>query len=710
MSPRLLARTDFAKHGSGAKQMENYFPLPHGGATSRSGFRLAAEVKDSSRLTIVVPFEFSTTQSYILEFGHQYIRYYKDNGRIESPPGTPIETATPYLEADLRSLKFAQSADTLYIVHRNYAPRKLTRTSHTSWTLTTITFVDGPYLDQNTNSALTVTPSVSVAGATGTLTASSPLFQSGHVGSFWRVKVGAAWGYVRVDSFTSSTVVNITVIKALGGVTATAEWREGAFSGVQGYPGAVTIYDQRLVFAGTTQKPQTIYGSVSGSYEDMTPGTADADAFAHTIGSNKVNVIRWITGGQRLIIGTVGEEFSMQGSNGAALTPTNVRASSQTVHGSADVQGVRIGSATVFVQRSTKKVRQLSFSQEDDSFRSPDLTLLSEHITGPGLVAMAYQQEPNSVLWCVRKDGVLCSLTFLPIQDVTGWARHSTDGAFESVAVIPSLDTTYDTLWCVVRRTINGATRRFIEFYDPEINIDSGLSYDGTINSDSVTLSAVSGSSVTFTTPGAVFVAGDVGKDIVLTTGSAARARIQAYLGPTQVECQVINDFPSVGPHAAGSWAIAVSTVSGLSHLEGKTVKIVGDGAVYPEQTVVGGAADLDGLPAVKIDVGLAYLPRLVTTEPEIKQGDGDTIQSVKKRFARVFARVYRTTGVWINGVLEEPSRSTSDAMGVAPPTFTGDIQVSTLGFDELASLTIEQRNPLPSTILGIWGDLEYGD
>lgn len=707
MSPRLLARTDFNKHPAGAKEMLNCFPLPHGGADGRGGFRLAAEVRNHDMYTRVYQFEFSTEQSYIIEFGNFYARFYKDEGRIESPPGTPVEIATPYAVADVEALKFSQSADTLYITHRSYQTRKLTRTSHTSWTLTATDFVDGPYLDQNTTTT-TITPSVSGVGASGTLTASSGIFQSGHVGALFRLFISGSWGYVKVTGYNSSTSVNMTVVKSLGGTTATAAWREGAFSPLRGYPGAVTIFEQRLILAGTKAQPQTVFGSASGSYEDMTPGTGDADAFIYTIGSNKVNSILWMVGDSRLTIGTIGEEFVMSGGS-APITPSNVRALSQTVYGSADVQGIRIGSSTVFVQRSRRKVRQLSFSNEENTLKSPDLTLLSEHITQSGVSAFAYQQEPDSILWCVRKDGLLSSLTFLQIQDVTGWARHQTDGVFESVAVIPSLSGEVDTLWAVVRRTIGGVTKRYVEFYDPSLRVDSGLSYDGTVNSDALTLSAVSGASITATTPGAVFVAGDVGKDIVLTGTTLGRARITSYVSPTQVLCTGVNTFPAT-TFAAGAWGIAAATVSGLSHLEGKTVKIVGDGAVYPEQTVVAGTVELDGLPALKVDVGLEYIPRLVTVEPEVKGQDSSTIQSIRKRLARAFIRVYETSSLWINGVPEVPARTTTHVMGVAPPEFTGDIQVSNLGYEARAVLTIEQRNPKPMTVLGIWGDLEYGD
>jgi hypothetical protein len=150
LSPRLDGRNDLAKYASGCKTLQNMVVYPHGSAARRSGTAFVAEVKDSTKKTRLIPFEFSTTQTYILEFGNQYIRFYKNNGVITSS-GSPYEIATPYLEADLPNLKFAQSADVMYICHPNYSIRKLSRTAHTSWTIAEVPFDNGPFLDHNTS-------------------------------------------------------------------------------------------------------------------------------------------------------------------------------------------------------------------------------------------------------------------------------------------------------------------------------------------------------------------------------------------------------------------------------------------------------------------------------------------------------------------------------------------------------------------------------
>ena len=144
-SAKMDGRTDFEKYTSGVKTMENFLVHPQGAATRRVGTQHIAEVKDSTKKTRLIPFEFSTTQTYILEFGDQYIRFFKDKGQILSG-GSAYEIASPYLEAELFDIKFAQSADVMYLCHPNHDVRKLSRTGHTSWTLATVSFTGSPSL------------------------------------------------------------------------------------------------------------------------------------------------------------------------------------------------------------------------------------------------------------------------------------------------------------------------------------------------------------------------------------------------------------------------------------------------------------------------------------------------------------------------------------------------------------------------------------
>ncbi|MFN0101168.1 MAG: hypothetical protein ACKV2U_03645, partial [Bryobacteraceae bacterium] len=304
ISPLLYGRVDLAQYAVGAKGVLNAIVRLQGPLTRRSGTRHVAEVKTSSLATRLVPFEFSTTQAYILELGNLYARFYKAEGRIETA-GTPTELTTTYLTADLFQLKFAQSADVLYIAHPTYPPRKLTRTSHTAWTIDNIVFTDGPYYDTNTTATtLTLggtTGSVSVTASAITGINGGAGFATTDVGRLIRWKDPANnWTWLTITAWTSTTVVTATISGPnASAATATVNWRLGAFSATTGYPGSVTFHEERLWWAGTTDRPQTVWASKSGDFENMAPtgvtGTvADDSAIDFTLAANQVNVIRWL--------------------------------------------------------------------------------------------------------------------------------------------------------------------------------------------------------------------------------------------------------------------------------------------------------------------------------------------------------------------------------------------------------------------------------
>lgn len=636
MSPRLDGRVDLVNYANGVSILENTITFPQGGVQRRFGTRYVAEVKDSTRTTRIIPFQFNTTQAYIIELGNLYMRFYMNNGQILSG-GSPYEIATPWSDAQVFDVRFAQTADIMYLAHPSFMVRKLSRTGHTSWTLTEVEFTDGPYLDTNTT-ATTVTPS----GTTGaiTVTASAALFESTHVGALWRI--GA--GYVKITGFTSSTVVNATVKKALSGVGATTDWSEGAFSGKRGFPSAVTIFEERLWLAGTTHQPQTIWGSYAGSYEDMTSGSAASDAVKYTIGSKQANIIRWLEPSNKLVIGTAEAEFSAGASNDGAITPTDIKIRPETNHGVASVQPVQVGNSILFIQRAKKKLREMRYRPESDDFAAGyiarDLSLLSEHITGDGIVDMAYQQEPDTIVWCVRSDGVLAGLTFDKYNDIVAWHRHTTDGLFEAVATIPTA--TANQAWFIVKRTINGVSKRYVEFVDDtQWSASSTFQWQG-LNTD----------------------------------------------------CALTYDGAST------------TTLSGLSHLEGKTVKVIANGSTHPDKMVSGGSITLDRA-VTEAEVGLVYNSKIQTNRPEAN--GATTIQGRRKRWSRVIVRVYKSLGITINGD-QVSTRSSSDAMGSAPSLITDDVNVMDLGYDKDGRIVIEQNQPLPLVVLMITGILNTGE
>jgi len=378
---------------------------------------------------------------------------------------------------------------------------------------------------------------------------------------------------------------------------------------------------------------------MSGDYEDFTPSkitdstVADDNALTYTIASNQVNVIKWLSSGVGLLLGTVGAEFAMFGGSDQPLSPTNVTVRRQSTRGSFDVSPVTVGTSTLFVQRAGRKIRELSFDANSGTYHTPDLTLLAEHITDPYIVEMSYQQEPNSIVWCVIANGELVAFTYNPEQEVLAFGRRLTSPhRFESVATIPAPTQDGDQTWVIVNRTIGGVTKRYVEYMDEALQVDCGLTYSGA----------------------------------------------------------------------------PVSSVSGLLHLEGQTVDIVGDGAVYPQQVVTSATVPLAGPTAGEIQVGLHYTPRLVTLRPEVRMHNGGTSQGQPKHWASISVRLFESLGLTIQGD-ELEFRSAADPMDAPPPIFSGDKRVTSLSWSHEGQLTIQQDQPLPCTILGHFGTLDVG-
>ena len=659
LSPRLDGRNDLSKYPSGCKTLENFIVYPHGSAARRSGTQFISEVKTSANKTRLIPFEFSTTQTYILEFGNQYIRIYKDKGQVQSG-GSAVEIATPYLTAELFDIKFAQSADVMYIVHPNHAARKLSRTSHINWTLTQIDFTKGPMQDPNTTTT-TLNPGQTAVGTGVSLVASATTGINGGAG-FASTDVGRFvflhGGYAKITGFTNTTNVTIEILTTLSASTATENWRLGAFSDTTGHPSTVTFFEQRLVFAGTTEQPQTVFFSKSGDYENMDAnigGTiADSDAIIYTIASNQVNAIRFMTATRTLIIGTAGGEFSVSGGGSdVAITPTNILIKKQSNHGAANLDALAVGNVTLFMQRARRKMRELAYNFDVDGYIAPDMTILAEHITEGGISQMAYQQEPNQIIWLVRGDGELVGFTYQREQQVTAWHRHIFGGAFgsgkavcESVAVIPTDDTEYE-VYVIIKRTINGATKRYIE---------------------------------------------------VLNTFDF-----------TETDNTTFNFLDSQLDYNGS----ATTTISGLSHLEGQTVSILADGATHADKVVSSGSITLDRS-ATKVKVGLSYTSLLQTMRIDAGARDG-TSQSKTKRIYEITIRLFESVGVEVgpdlNNLERIPFRSSANAMNQGITPFTGDKEVEFRGnYETDGFVFVRQTQPLPLTILSLYPRLVTND
>ena len=564
LSPLLYGRTDLTKYQAGCRQLENFLPTSQGAITRRPGLEYIAATKGNA-VARLIPFEFSTTQAYIIEATATTFRFYMNGGQIESSPGVAYEVSHPYGLADLDSIQFAQSADTLYLAHPNYAPRKLTRSGHTSWTLTSISF--------------TATP---------------------------------------------------------------AEWTGS------NYPGTVAFFDERLFWGGTPNQPQTIWASKVNDFENLTTGSAADDALKFTLVDDQMNAVRWMSAHKVLLLGTAGGEFSVQASNlNEALTPSNLTARRQTTVGAKSVQAVRVGTAAIYVQRAGRKLQEIAYSYESDSYVSPELTLLAGHVTRAGIRAMAWQQEPWRVLWCVLDDGQLVGMTYMRDQQVVAWHRHPLGGINAKALSVACIAGTNETqLWVVVERTINGGTKRYVEKMTGEFWASSP--HDKT---------------------GAVFV-----DSAIDYNGSPA------------------------------------TVLTGLDHLIGETVQVLADGATHPDCTVsAGGAITLDRAASV-VQVGLACPALLETLDIEAGAQDG-TAQTRRRRISEVGVRLFQTLGCKVGYIDQDGSevletvlfRNPTDPIDASPPLFSGDKVIAfPPRITREARVVVKQDAPLPITVTAI--------
>ena len=759
LSPRLDGRNDLAKYSSGCSTLENLIVYPHGSAARRPGTNHVAEVKDSTKKTRLIPFEFSTTQTYMLEFGDQYIRFYKDNGQILSG-GSAYEISTPYLEAELFDLKFAQSADVMYICHPNHEAEKLSRTGHTSWSLTDVDFTKGPFLDPNTT-ATTLTPSSASTGSR-TITASAVTGINGGSG-FLATDIGRQIhfnsGYGIITGRTNTTEITVNVTTAFANANAITNWYLGAFSDTTGHPSCVTFFEQRLAFAATLNNPQTVYFSKSGDYENMDAnlgGTiADDDAIIYTIASNQVNAIRFMTATRTLIIGTAGGEFAVSGGGtDNAITPTNILIKKQSNHGAANVDAIAVGNATLFLQRARRKIRELAYNFDVDGYVAPDMTILAEHITEGGLTQVAYQQEPNQIIYATREDGELVGLTYQREQQVTAWHRHIFGGRF-GVATITVSD--YANIANKTKLTLTKSDGTTVDFdsttgtagtneFKTETNnnttatnlktaINAHADFTATVASAVVTITETAheatgyltiksfdSTRLTATSEGkamvdSVAVIPTDDKEyqtyvIVKRTINGATKRYVEYLNELDFDETDNTSFNFLDSALSYSGS-AATNISGLAHLEGQVVAILADGSTHPNKTVSSGAITLDRS-AKNVKVGLAYTSLLQTMRLDAGSQDG-TSQGKTKRIYDITVRMYESIGIEVGPNLSDmeriPFRSSANLMDEGIPPFTGDKEIEFRGnYETDGFIYVRQTQPLPFTILSLYPRLVTND
>jgi hypothetical protein len=527
LSIRADGRTDIPQYNLGCKQIRNFIPMPSGGITRRPGTRFIDKVRGVSTNELIgvriIPFVFSSEESYVLIIWIDNtslltrFRVFEsgDLSAVFNEQTVVVSGSFPpdYINTDLNKIQYVQSADVMYLCVDGFEPFVVYRTGSVgSYTFNVSRYIDGtgfgggdiwlrvPYLGEET--ATTITPSATTGSVT--LTASSGIFTAANIGSFYRIEHGATIGYARVTAYTSPTQVTATVLVTLGGTGASDAYAESAWSDRRGFPRSVTFYNRRLLFGGSTSRPDTFWASQTSDFYQFEPiGTGPSDPQAFTLSSDRLNEIQWMNGGKKLTIGTTsGEHVGEFREDGTEIF---VQFFQETTHGSAYIQPQRVGYAIPFIQRSQRRVRELVFDFNSDSYVANDLTLLKEDIAEGywnlnydenKIINTAYTETPFPCVWAFDDSGKLYSCTRERNQQIAAWATHVIGGTLDgetitgfvgspdyharvvSICSTPSPDNTYDRLFLVVQRDIDGATDWYLEYMD-KFRSEDQFSFNG---------------------------------------------------------------------------------------------------------------------------------------------------------------------------------------------------------------------------------------
>jgi hypothetical protein len=962
-SPRMEARVTFERYANAARMCRNMLLLPQGGMTRRPGTRFVKEVKDSSVNTIILPFQFSESDAWIVEAGSVYFRFYRRQARVDvadtavavtngtftgnasgwtlggtAAYGTnrvdfpasgdtaaqtisvaagdrskqhvlafqiagigsmdctitdnaatvlatrdvtegyhligfitgagstsititftsngstfttgatlyldnvslldnaAMEITTPYATADLEELRFFQAADVVYICHQDYQTRRLERHGTYSWSLETVTFLDGPWMPTNelnsdveffdpevyqlvlnpffenglqnwtdsstgdghifhtsvgaelddgtsggsgvanlrtsfsgasdasdfiiwsfvvnqtctldvgttaggteittgtlqpgwnrtqiSSTAATIHLEYHINGHTGERTGVGAVlvygsrarlldpsattgsvtvaaigfspFASTDVGRSLRIgAVGQEWGWGIITAFSSSTSVTLQVMSELPTATATPDWAFGAFGGEQGHPKTSGFIDGRLAFANTTEAPQSLWLSQSGDLENMQPdsfseGTQtveDSDAIAVTLNSKRIDPILWLAEVNDLILGTAGAQWSVD-SIGGVVTPTDIFAKTNSALPAGDMEVLAVNQALIFTDKTKRELYEIAYSTEESGYIPTLLTVFADHIfTSPAHI-LSFQRAPRSVVWAPRDDGRIATLSYNRQHQVLGWSQQILGGDFstgdavvEHIAVIPGIvDATQtndsderDEVWVIVKRTINGETKRYIEFFEKE--------FFGPLRED-------------------------------YNTNAAWWTQIKTdQQDAFYVDSGITYDGSST------------TSITGLTHLEGQTVKVLADGKVHPDKTVSSGAITLD-YAASKVQVGLGYTSRYLSLKLPTGAQAGTAVN--KQKAITGCGVVVLDTGTFDIATVDhddDTGREIHDLytfdfrlnqnrdLSEAIPVFSGEsYKALDTNFSTDPRLYIETDAPLPLTLLGLAPMIEGTD
>ena len=757
LAPALQSRADLTKYTTGLSLCENFIIRAQGGAYSRPGFRFVAELDDSSKRARLIPFSFNVEQTYILVFEDLLMRVVKDGGLVLAGGGPTIfSLVTPYTEAQLSRLKFTQSADVMTIVHPDHDPRDLSRTADDAWTLAVNSYTS----TVTAPGALTLTAGGGGGGANNrtydyVVTAvdddgveslpspsnslnTSSLSVTYHISVNWATLPNIDYYRIYKDPSTSTNVFgwigdsknsvfrdfNIAPV-----ISDTPPSDRTPFSGANDKPSTVTYYQQRQIFANTENEPQAVFTTQTDNHKSMRTSAPakDDDAITFTIVGQQVNEIRHLLALDSLVLLTSGGEWIVTEGQDKVMTPSTIGVRIQSYNGASWVSPVVINSTALYVQEKGTRIRDLGYEFSSDKYTGNDLSLMSEHLfEGFEITAMAYAAEPYSVLWCVRDDGRLLGLTYQREHQVWGWHQHQTEGEFEDVATIT--EGSRDAVYVIVNRVIDGLTVRYIERMDPRESanakdcfyVDSGL----TLDTPSTIIDTTAGNPVVVTDTSHGYSDGDL-VDIDDIVGMTQLNGNQYKIANTTTHTYELTDqFTDIDIDgttftlydSGGTSRKAVTSITGLDHIEGEQVSVLANGNVVEGLTVVSGAITLPRA-ASRVHVGLGYLPVIQTLELDVGSVT-ETLKAQSLSVSKVTIELEQSRGGYVGPVQDDASaapmveikpRFDSDGYdSIMLKTYKAEVFIQP-DWNQGGGVRVEQRDPLPLSILSVIPQVDIG-
>lgn len=549
----------------------------------------------------------------------------------------------------------------------------------------------------------TITPSSANLGSSCTLTLGAAGWKSNDIGKYVLVHDGV----VKINAYTSSTVVRGVVEKALSATTATTQWtlESTRWDSNRGYPRAVGLFQQRLYYASNTEEPAGLWGSQVGFYNKFGRGSDDSAGLDYKVilgDSSKINAL--VDNRDLIVLGNA-TEGTWSAINGP-ITPTNNNYQRRTSNGGKSRPIITVDNEVIYIQESGSKLLSYRYDFGTDGYLSDEIAFFASHMFTSGLDAVAFARHPISIIYALNTDGELFATTYKRSQEVNGWTRIETDGVIHGIAV--SDNNNVSNLWISITRNINGVDQQFIEVYQPYQILDDLVGFQDSYLKYSVPKTITS---ITLANPAVVtstshgFSDGD--KVIIKHCNGMEELNGGSYT----VVSATANTFALTGidssdytPYIDGGKVYKkVSTVTGLSHLEGETVAIRADGAIQSYAVVSSGSVALQ-YAAGEVIVGLPYRTTIVTQKLEAQQVGFNQGQS--QRWVNPILRVLESAIPECNDFML-PIRTASMNMDAHPDFFTGDLEYGAMYWDKTGQLTITLDSAEPLTLLGIFGTVE---